>query len=112
MAIDDGRFLEAETWEQVFTPAVSNAGETLAYGLGWFILEHEGVTLQWHYGNWTTNSALIVRVPEERLTFVVVANTPRLSTAYGLGNDNNVLRSAVASLFVDTYVLGDEPLPG
>lgn len=112
MAIDDGRFLEAETWEQVFTPAVSNAGETLAYGLGWFILEHEGVTLQWHYGNWTTNSALIVRVPEERLTFVVVANTPRLSAAYGLGDDNNVLRSAVASLFVDTYVRGDEPLPG
>lgn len=112
MAIDDGLFLEAETWEEVFTPAVSNAGKTLAYGLGWFILEHEGIMLQWHYGHWTTNSSLIVRVPEERLTFVVVANTPQLSAAYGLGGDNNVLRSEVARLFVDTYVLGDEPLPG
>ena len=111
MAIDDGLFLEAETWEQVFTPAVSNAGNALPYGLGWFILEHEGVMLQWHYGHWTTNSSLIVRVPEARLTFVVVANTPQLSAAYGLGGDNNVLRSAVARLFVDTYVLGDEPLP-
>jgi CubicO group peptidase (beta-lactamase class C family) len=112
MAIDEGRFLEAGTWSQVFTPAVSNSGETLPYGLGWFILEHEGVTLQWHYGHWTTNSSLIVRVPEDDLTFVVVANTPQLSAAYGLGGDNNVLRSAVARLFVETYVLGDEPLPG
>ncbi len=111
MAIDEGRFLEAETWQQVFTPAVSNAGQTLPYGLGWFILEDEGVLYQWHYGYWTTNSSLIVRVPEERLTLVVVANTPQLSAAYGLGGDNNVLRSDVARLFVDTYVLGDEPLP-
>jgi CubicO group peptidase (beta-lactamase class C family) len=112
MAIDEGRFLEAGTWTRVFTPAVSNSGETLPYALGWFILEHEGVTLQWHYGHWTTNSSLIVRVPEEHLTFVVVANTPQLSAAYGLGGDNDVLRSDVARLFVDTYVLGGEPLPG
>jgi len=112
LAVDEGRFLEAGTWSQVFTPALSNSGATLPYGLGWFILEHEGVVLQWHYGHWTTNSSLIVRVPEERLTFVVVANTPQVSAAYGLGGDNDVLRSDVARLFVDTYVLGDEPLPG
>jgi len=112
LAIDEGRFLEAETWQQVFTPAVSNGGEDLPYALGWFIHEHEGVTLQWHYGHWTTNSSLIVRVPEERLTFVVVANTPQLSAAYGLGGDSDVLRSDVARLFVEHFVTGDEPLPG
>jgi len=112
IAIDEGRLLDAETWAQVFTPATSNTGVTLPYGLGWFIQPYEGVTLQWHYGYWTTNSSLIVRVPEKGLAFVVLANTPQLSAAYGgLGSDNDVLRSDVAGLFVDAFVVGAEPLP-
>ncbi len=30
---------------------------------------------------------------------------------YGLGGDRNVLRSDVARLFIEAFVLGDEPLP-
>jgi CubicO group peptidase (beta-lactamase class C family) len=112
MGIDDGRFLHAETWAQVFTPATSNTGQTLPYGLGWFIQSYQGVTLQWHYGYWTTNSSLIVRAPEKGLAFVVLANTPQLSAAYGgLGGDSNVLRSDMARLFVDAFVVGDEAPP-
>ncbi len=111
IAIDEGRFLTAETWDQVFTPAVSNARQTLPYALGWFIHEHQGVTFQWHYGWWTSNSSLIVRVPEQELTFVVMANTNYMSRAYGLGGDANVLRSDVARLFIEAFVRGDEPLP-
>ena len=111
IAIDQGRFLKEETWNQVFTPATSNAGVTLPYGLGWFIHQYQGITLQWHYGYWTTNSSLIVRVPDRGLTFVALANTPSLSAAYpGLGTDSNVLRSDVARLFLDTFVLGEGAL--
>lgn len=112
MAIDEGQFLSSETWDQVFTPAASNSGEALPYGLGWFIQEYQGVKLQWHYGYWTTNSSLIVRAPELGLTFVVLANTQTLSSPYGLGADNNVMRSAVARLFVEEYVLGEVPPAG
>jgi CubicO group peptidase (beta-lactamase class C family) len=111
MAIDEDHLLSPETWEQVFTPATSNSGATLPYGLGWFIQEYQGTRLQWHYGYWTTNSSLIVRVPEERLTFVVLASTQMLSAPYGLGVVNNVMRSDVAALFVDAFVVGDEPVP-
>jgi CubicO group peptidase (beta-lactamase class C family) len=111
LAIDEGLFLSAETWGEVFTPATSNSGQRLPYGLGWFIQEYQGASLQWHYGYWTTNSSLIVRAPEKGLTFVVLANTQTLSSPYGLGGDNNVMRSAVASLFVEAFVLGDDPLP-
>ena len=104
MAIDEERFLSPETWADVFTPAVSNSGETLPYGLGWFIQEYQGVTLQWHYGYWTTNSSLIVRVPQRGLTFVVLANTQTLSSPYGLGADDNVMRSDVARLFIEEFV--------
>ncbi|NJD20402.1 MAG: beta-lactamase family protein, partial [Gemmatimonadetes bacterium] len=37
LAIDEGRLLRADTWAQVFTPATSLSGDTLPYGLGWFI---------------------------------------------------------------------------
>jgi CubicO group peptidase (beta-lactamase class C family) len=112
LAIDAGRFLEPETWDSVFTPAISNTGQTLPYGLGWFIHYHLGVKLEWHYGYWDSNSSLIVRVPEKRMTFVVLGNTNMLSRPYHLGVDSNVLRSDVARLFIDAFVLGDEPLPG
>jgi CubicO group peptidase (beta-lactamase class C family) len=112
LAIDAGAFLEPETWDSVFTPAVSNTGETLPYGFGWFIQNYEGFKLEWHYGYWDSNSSLIVRAPEKGMTFVVLANTNMLSRPYGLGLDNNVMRSDMARLFVDPYVVGDEPLPG
>ncbi len=111
IAIDQGRFLRPETWDSVFAPAISNEGETLPYGLGWFIHDHEGVRLEWHYGWWTSNSSLIVRAPQHGLTFVVLANTNMLSRRYGLGGDSNVMRSDVARLFVESFVLGSEPLP-
>lgn len=112
IAIDEGRLLAADSWTRVFTPATSNAGDTLPYALGWFIQRLEGTTLQWHYGYWTTNSSLIVRVPERKMTFVVLANTSNLSAAFpGLGADDNVLSSEVARLFVEAFVMGDEPLP-
>ena len=113
IAIDEGRFLFPETWESVFSPAVSNSGATLPYGLGWFIHLHEGIELQWHYGLWDANSSLIVRAPERSLAFVVLANTSMLSRAYyNLGADSNVLRSDVARLFVESFVTGTDPLPG
>ncbi len=111
IAIDEGRFLAPETWELVFTPAISNDGETLPYGLGWFIHMHQGLELQWHYGLWNANSSLIVRAPERGLAFVVLTNTSMLSAAYNLGIDSNVLRSDVARLFVDSFVTGNDPLP-
>ena len=60
MAIDEGRFLSSDTWEPVFTPATSDSGSTLPYGLG---------------------------------------------------VDNDVMKSDVARLFVEAYVLGNQPLP-
>ena len=112
IAIDQGQFLELETWDQIFTPAISASGAELPYGFGWFLQVHEGTLLQWHHGWWTANSSLIVRAPERGLAFIVAANSDRLSSTYGLGGDGNVLRSAVARLFVESFVLGDETLPG
>ena len=50
--------------------------------------------------------------PDRGLTFVVAANTDALSSTYGLGGDNNVLRSDLARIFMEAIVIGDEILPG
>ena len=96
----------------MLTPATAPNGEPLAYGLGCFIHFHEDIKFEWHYGWWTANSSLIVRVPERNLTFVVAANTDAMSSRYGLGGDSDLLRSDVARLFVESFVLGDEAIPG
>jgi len=109
-AIDQGMFLEADTWQAVLTPAVSNSGSDLPYGLGWFVQQRQGVELQWHYGYWNAASTLIIRVPAVGRTFIVMANTDMMSRPYELGA-GDVWRSPFARLFLESYVYGDDPLP-
>lgn len=113
IAIDQGRFLRPQTQEQVFTPAISNSGQTLPYGLGWFVQSHpRGVRIAWHYGYWTANSSLIVKVLDRQLAFVLLANSDLLSRASpGIGTDADVERSAWASEFLNAFVFGDAALP-
>ena len=104
MAVDEHRFLDAETQARAYTPAKSLQGETLPYGLGWFIQEYRGETLIWHYGYWKADSSLLVKVPARKLTFVVLANSDMLSKPFYLGEDNNVLKSPLGREFVERFV--------
>jgi CubicO group peptidase (beta-lactamase class C family) len=85
-------------------------GNTLPYGLGWFIQQREGVELQWHYGYWFGTSTLIVRAPELERTFIVLANSDMMSRPYGL-DIGDVWRSPFARLFLESYVFGNALLP-
>ena len=64
----------------------------------------------WHYGYWTANSSLIIKVPDRELTFVVLANTDGLSSPYLLGA-GGLDTSPWARLFLDTFVIGSVALP-
>ncbi len=110
IAIDRNEFLRPETQARVFTPAASTRGDTLPYGLGWFVQRISGVRLQWHYGYWTGNSSLIIRVPDRELAFVLLANSDGLSrnTALGAGD---LLSSPAARAFLDAFVFGQAIVP-
>jgi CubicO group peptidase (beta-lactamase class C family) len=111
VALERQEFLLPETWETVFTPAASvSTGETLPYGIGWFIQENEGHLLHWHYGQWQGCSSLIIRVPDMGITFIALANNETLSSSYPMGK-GDVTKSKLARLFLDYYVTGDEHLP-
>ena len=105
IAIDEGMFLTEESWEEVFSPAISTNGDTLAYGLGWFVDQQQGVKILWHYGWWDAISALIIKVPSEKMDFIIMANNDMLSRASNnIGIDGDVMRSVVAGEFLSAFI--------
>lgn len=113
-ALDANTLVTAATNELMFTPTVSNSGHDLPYGLGWFTQQYRGDRLIWHYGQWPPSaSALFLKIPEEGLTFIVLANTDGLSTPFNLG-DGDIMTSLVALTFYKEFVLAPhygQPLP-
>jgi CubicO group peptidase (beta-lactamase class C family) len=110
MAMDRDALLQPATKALAYTPTVSPTGEVFPYGLGWFSTDYKGVRLIWHYGLWTANSSLIIKVPDRQLTFVVLANSDALSSPYPLG-EGKLETSAWARTFLDTFVVGSVSLP-
>lgn len=109
VALDQGKLL-SQTSRELATRAITTpSGEPLPYALGWFVQEHEGTKLVWHYGHWFSSSALIVKVPDRRLTFVLLANSDGLSRRRRLGDHGNLLKSPAARAFLETFVSHDRP---
>jgi len=116
-AIDEGRFLEAKTWAQVFTPFVTPKGKTIQYGLGWFVKYYKGVKIVWHTGWWKGYSALFLKVPEKDITFIILANSQDLSRPFyhiwqpipGIGFFSpfraNLNKTFIASDFAKAFIL-------
>ncbi len=104
IALDNDLLLRPETKEQMFTPARANSGEALIYGLGWYTQRYHDTRLIWHSGGWTPSvSALLLKVPDENLTFIILANNYNLTRPYPLG-DGDVLVSTPALLFYERFV--------
>jgi CubicO group peptidase (beta-lactamase class C family) len=107
IAIDQNKFLTKETQQLAFTPAVSTKGESLPYGLGWFTQNYRGTKLLWHYGYWTGNSSFILKVPEQNITFIIMANSDNLSRPTDLGS-GNALSSPVGMAFLKTFIFPEK----
>jgi CubicO group peptidase (beta-lactamase class C family) len=104
IALDEHRFIRAETQDLAWTPMVSTTGRKLPYGLGWFIQTNRRIRLIWHYGWWPPHvSSLYLKVPEYNLSFIIFANSEGLSAKFNL-HRGDVLRSPAAKLFLKTFV--------
>ena len=80
VALDGGRLLgdslRALMWEPTRTPS---GGASVPYGLGWFVRDVQGRRVVWHTGLWEGRySALYLKVPSERLTLILLANSDGL----------------------------------
>jgi CubicO group peptidase (beta-lactamase class C family) len=116
-ALDANSLVTATTKELMWTPTVSNAGQTLPYGLGWFTQSYRGTRLIWHTGfSPPSTSALFLKLPDEGLTFIALANTDLLSRHFqaGHGDHKDALSSLAALAFYKHLVLAPragEPPP-
>ena len=103
-AIDRHVFLKKETQEKAWTAFVSNSGQPLRHGLGWFVTDYHGIKLIWHYGHWGTGfSSIYLKVPEKNISLVMLANSEALSDhQFQVDEDitNNVFACAFLRLFV------------
>jgi CubicO group peptidase (beta-lactamase class C family) len=103
VAMDRNLIVSAESKAAMFCNTVSNSGKPLPYGLGWFVQEHAGVKLVWHYG-WAPKaySSLILKVPEKDVTLILFANSEGASADFHLGR-GDVLRSPFAVAFLNIF---------
>jgi CubicO group peptidase (beta-lactamase class C family) len=103
VAMDHNLIVSAETKAAMFSRTISNSGKPLPYGLGWFVQEHAGVKLIWHYG-WAPKaySSLILKVPEKDVTLILFANSEGASADFQLGR-GDVLRSPFAVAFLNIF---------
>jgi CubicO group peptidase (beta-lactamase class C family) len=103
VAMDQNLIVSEKSKEAMLSPTLSNSGQSLPYGLGWFVQEHEGVQLIWHYGHQSESySSLILKVPEEGLTFILLANSDGASAPFNLGA-GDVLKSPFAVTFINLF---------
>ena len=103
IAMDRNLIVSADAKGAMFTNTISSSGRSLPYGLGWFVQEHNGVKLVWHYG-WAPKaySSLILKVPEKNVTFILFANSEGASADFHLGR-GDVLRSPFAVSFLKAF---------
>jgi CubicO group peptidase (beta-lactamase class C family) len=109
MAMDRDALLQPSTKALAWTAATGPSGEVFPYGLGWFVTDYKGVRVIWHYGYWTASSTLVIKVPTENLTFVLLANTDGLSAPYPLAA-GKLDTSPWARAFLETFVIAKLPL--
>jgi CubicO group peptidase (beta-lactamase class C family) len=103
VAMDRNLIVSEAAKNMMFTQSISNSGDPLPYGLGWFVQDHKGSKLVWHYGHAPkAYSALILKVPDEEVTLILLANSDGASAPFSLGA-GNVLRSPFAVVFLNLF---------
>lgn len=104
IALDRGALISTESRARMMAPTTTVDGNTVAYGLGWYVQRYEGLTLVWHSGWWEdAYSALYLKIPALHLTFIVLANSDGIWWYNPLGHAA-VERSRFAQAFISSFV--------
>jgi CubicO group peptidase (beta-lactamase class C family) len=83
---------------------VNNQDVAMPTGLGWFVTTESGQRLVWTFGHiQDASSALIVKMPQKRLTLILLANSGGLAQGYDLENAN-VTSSPFVKIFLRLFI--------
>ncbi len=112
-ALEEDKFLSLAQRKRLFKPWITPKNDTLPYAKGWFVQCYQGVDLYWHYGYGRSCSSLILKVPDKKLTILLLANADLLSEPFsaGLGVFGDVTSSPIANIFLRKLVFTQRSLP-
>ena len=103
LALDEGRLISPASKVEMWRPGRSSSGAVLPYGIGWFVQEVDGRRLVWHSGWWEqAYSAMYLKLPDERLTLILLANSEGLWWGNPL-DQATVERSPFAAAFLRRF---------
>lgn len=105
VALDENALVSAESYARLTTPYTLNSGRRSTYGLGWSTQKVGGHPVHWHYGYDDSCSALLIRLPEKKTSFLFLSNTGAASAPFLLGF-GNVLTSPFAVAFLESELPG------
>ena len=106
IALDENVLISSESYAHLTTPFPLNDGRLSPYGLGWSTQQVGGHVVHWHYGYDDPYSALLVRLPEKKTSFIFLSNTGAASAPFLMGWGGNVLTSSFAVAFLDSELPG------
>jgi CubicO group peptidase (beta-lactamase class C family) len=102
-ALDSKLLLEEDTLNVAWNPAITRRGNAAPTGLGWFVQSYRGQRVVWHFGSVpNAYSSLVLKVPGSNLTFILLANSDKLTAPFQL-NQGDVTRSVFATLFLRLF---------
>ena len=99
-AIDAHVFISSSTQQISWTPFHLSTGRDSPYALGWFTQSTVAGRAIWHYGQWSTFSSLILKLPERDATLILLANSNGLSIHFPLAA-GGVTVSPFARAFIE-----------
>jgi CubicO group peptidase (beta-lactamase class C family) len=103
-ADDHSAFLLPDTLNTMWAPAFGQNGTQLPTGLGWFVQSYNGEKIVWSFGNVPgAYSALILKLPNRGVTFILLANSDGLSAPFNLAQ-GDVTKSVFASVFLKLLI--------
>ena len=103
-AINRHLLISAESQQLAWSQSPTASGRA-PYGLGWFVQMYNGQKIVWHFGQWPQFSALYLKVPDSRLTLVLLANSSDLSSRFPLAL-GDVTVSPFARIFLTAVLEG------
>ena len=99
-ALDSTAILRQETLDRAWSPVTLPNGSVSPMGLGWFVQSHRGQRVVWHFGMiGNAYSSLLLKLPDQKITFILLANSDGLSNTFQLSS-GNVTKSLFATVFL------------
>ena len=102
--LDSSLLLLKETRNAAWSAAAGANGTALPTGLGWFVQRYREEPVVWQYGLVpNAYSAMIIRLPNRRVTLILLANSDGLAVPFDL-ESGDLSRSLFATLFFRLFI--------